>query len=262
MDPKVNYFVVGLFVVILGASVVFFTLWMMFGVDKQVYKEYLIYVTESVSGLSVEAPVKFNGVDVGSVTDINLLPNNPEVVTVKVSVKANTPVSSDTRATMMSQGITGLTFVSLKGGSAKSPKLTKLPGQDLPIIQSSPSLMVRLDATIQNLTSSLTQIDEHVNYLLRKENQDNITEILRSVASMSKTMAAHQDALALSLDAMPLMVKNLSDLTSSAAQAYSNLNGQLSQGLLLGLNNVVVDLQSNPSMLIRGRTPQPLGPGE
>ena len=122
--------------------------------------------------------------------------------------------------------------------------------------------MVRLDATIQNLTSSLTQIDEHVNYLLRKENQDNITEILRSVASMSKTMAAHQDALALSLDAMPLMVKNLSDLTSSAAQAYSNLNGQLSQGLLLGLNNVVVDLQSNPSMLIRGRTPQPLGPGE
>lgn len=262
MDPKVNYFVVGLFVIILSVSIVFFTLWMTFGINKEVYENYCIYLTESVAGLTVEAPVKFNGVDVGTVQSIKLTPHKPEQVTVTIKVEADTPITADTRATLKSQGITGLTFVSLKGGNSTSPKLKALAGQDLPVILSAPSLMVRLDSTIQNLTNSLGKIDEHINYLLRQENQDNITEILRSVASVTKSMAKHQESLELTLDAMPLLVNNLSDLTSSAAQAYSNLNGQLSQGLLLNLNNVVSDLQSDPSMLIRGRAPLPLGPGE
>ncbi len=186
MDPKVNYFVVGLFVVILGAAVILFTLWMTFGLDKQVYDNYRIITSESVVGLSLEAPVKFNGVDVGTVTAIELMPNNPDQVSVEIAVKAGTPISIDTRATMMSQGITGLTFIGLKGGRANAAKLVALKGQRLPVILSSPSLLVRLDTIIQTLATSLTEIDQHINYLLRQENQDHISDILQSVATITQ----------------------------------------------------------------------------
>lgn len=262
MDPKVNYFIVGLFVVILSVSVIFFALWMTFGLNKTVYNHYWVYTSESVSGLSIEAPVKFNGVNVGSVTAISLTPNNPEQVTVEIAVEAGTPVSVDTRALMMSQGITGLTYINLQGGNAHSLPLKCLPGQAFPVIQSSPSLMVRIDATIQNLSESIKDIDKSVSQLLCQENQKNIRDILQSVARLTHAMADHHVALGDSVDMLPLLVKNLSDATASAAQTYSTLNGQLSQGLLMNINNMMVELQANPSMLIRGRASVPPGPGE
>lgn len=261
MDPKVNYFIVGLFVVVLSALTILFSLWMVLGFNQQTYSDYLIYVTESVSGLNVEAPVKFNGVEVGTVKHISLTPNNPGQVTVEIAVQTGTPISVDTRATMMSQGITGLTFINLKGGNAQSALLKAKSGQ-LPVIVSAPSLLVRLDTTINNLSLALLEIDRSLIQVLGKENQQNFSKILRSLATVTSGMAAHQNDINASLMATPIAMNNMSQASISITRTLTDLNSQLSQGLLPNLTQLTTELQTDPAMLIRGRQNPVLGPGE
>ena len=53
MEPKVNYLLVGLFVVVLGAASLAVVLWLSKGDYRGVYDRYYTYMRESVSGLSV-----------------------------------------------------------------------------------------------------------------------------------------------------------------------------------------------------------------
>lgn len=261
MDPKVNYFIVGVFVVVFSALAILFSLWMVLGFNQQTYDDYLIYVSESVSGLNVEAPVKFNGVEVGSVKRISLTPNNPGQVTVEIAVQTGTPISVDTRATMMSQGITGLTFINLKGGDAHST-LLKANNGHLPVIVSTPSLLVRLDTTINDLSLALLEIDKSLMQVLGKENQQNLAKILRSLASVTTAMADHQSDIKATLAATPIAMNSVSQASGSITRVLSDLNSQLTQGLLPNLNQLTTELQTDPAMLIRGRQHPVLGPGE
>ena len=55
MEPKVNYLLVGLFVVVLGAASLAVVLWLSKGDYRGVYDRYYTYMRESVSGLSVSS---------------------------------------------------------------------------------------------------------------------------------------------------------------------------------------------------------------
>jgi phospholipid/cholesterol/gamma-HCH transport system substrate-binding protein len=66
METDKNYFLVGLFVIIMVLGGIGFTLWLT-SAGKGGYDYYRIYFAESVSGLNTKSAVKFRGVDVGNV---------------------------------------------------------------------------------------------------------------------------------------------------------------------------------------------------
>ena len=75
MENKVNYALVGGFVLLLGAALIAGVLWLASGGGFQKkYDLYLALVGESVAGLNLNAPVKYRGVDVGKVREIQLDP--------------------------------------------------------------------------------------------------------------------------------------------------------------------------------------------
>ena len=77
METKVNYAAVGLFVLALSAALVAGILWIASGgAFQKHYDLYLAIEEESVAGLNLNAPVKYNGVDVGKVRDIRLDPRD------------------------------------------------------------------------------------------------------------------------------------------------------------------------------------------
>ncbi|MDE2089916.1 MAG: MCE family protein, partial [Gammaproteobacteria bacterium] len=114
METKVNYAVVGLFVLVLGAALIGIVLWLSAGnFNRQAYVTYYAYMQESVSGLNVNAPVKYHGVDVGRVRRIMLDPHDPARVRLVLDVVRGTPVKTDTVAMLAAQGLTGIAYVEL-----------------------------------------------------------------------------------------------------------------------------------------------------
>ena len=145
MEPKVNYILVGAFVLILSAVVVVGVLWLGKTDYRGVYDRYEAHMRESVAGLSVDSTVKYRGVDVGRVKDIALSPDNPEEVKLTLDIVRGTPIKTDTIAVLETQGLTGLATINLTGGSRDAPPLEALEGQEYPVIKAGPSLFFRLD---------------------------------------------------------------------------------------------------------------------
>ena len=74
MESKINYIIVGAFVVLFSIGIAAFVFWLeKYGAEED-YKYYKTFMSESVSGLSREASVKYRGVDVGIVETIQINP--------------------------------------------------------------------------------------------------------------------------------------------------------------------------------------------
>ena len=84
---------------------------------------YRIRFPESVSGLAIGDPVKYLGVDVGTVKSMIIDPDNPRLVRVDVRLRKDTPVKTDTRASLELKGITGVVFIKLNGSDPAAQTL-------------------------------------------------------------------------------------------------------------------------------------------
>ncbi|EDP46896.1 MlaD family protein [Rickettsiella grylli] len=265
MDTKVNYTLVGAFVLILTMTLVIFIVWLSTGISTKRYKHFLVIMHESVSGLAVNSPVKYNGVVVGSVKKIYLTQNNPEQVRLLLQIEEHTPVTEGTTATLNSQGLTGIVYVALKGSDTHLNPIPRLHGEKYPIIKSTPSFFFRLDHTLRDLNHNMNQITEDINGILGGENPILLKKILNNLSITSQHLAAQSKCFdtilintARSSRSFPALMNTLSQQTlPSTNQVLNNLS--LITDNLLELSD---HLRQNPSLLIRGQKPPPLGPGE
>ncbi|HHD63052.1 MAG TPA: MCE family protein [Desulfobulbaceae bacterium] len=177
MESKINYTIVGLFVVLLSAGLISFAYWLGKHGGKQEYDQYLVYMSESVAGLSRDAAVKYRGVDVGTVKQIGISPKNSEMVRLLLKIRHDTPVKIDTRAKLKSYGITGLTFLELTGSSKDAPLLKK-SDDTIPVIPAGPSTFAQVDESLKKLAEKLTRALDKFDRLLSEENLNNIEGIL------------------------------------------------------------------------------------
>lgn len=196
METKVNFTLVGLFVLVLGAAGIAAVLWLA-GAEayRADYDTYYAYMTESVSGLNRDAPVKYRGVDVGRVHDISLVPGAPDQVRLVLDIREGTPIRQDTVAVLRTQGLTGIAYVELSSSDGKSAPLKAKPGEDYPVIKTGPSLLVRLDNAITTLLAQLTDVSENINALLSPDNRTAIREIMQDLQTVSHTLATQSKAL-------------------------------------------------------------------
>lgn len=188
MNTRTNNVLVGLFVLFLLGTLIAGVLWLSAGGPPRDYDYYLSFMTESVSGLSVDAAVKYKGVNVGRVREINLNPENPQEVRLLLMVQEGTPVVEDTVATLELQGLTGLANINLSGGSKGSRPLAK-GDHEWPVIPSRPSLLVRLDDTLSELIGNLIETSANLNALTNEENRAALTATLKNVERTTAAMA-------------------------------------------------------------------------
>lgn len=273
METNVNYTIVGAFVIAMIAAIVLGIIWLSSGLstsESNVY--YLVYMQESVTGLTVDAPVEYNGVSVGAVKSIELNQKNPHLVELLLSIKKTTPITRGTVATLATRGITGITFIALKDVSRDLTPLVADPGQKYPVIKTAPSLFVRLDAFLNQLSTSFRQMSTSMQALLTKENLESVRATLENLKEVTGTLSANSkrlDAILLNTSKAsqqfgPLMQSSASTMRilemqtlPAAYRVLSNLD-EVSRTL----TDVSAQLKQNPSVIIRGATPPPLGPGE
>ncbi len=226
MYSKVNYALVGLFVVLFGAAVVGVTFWLTIGVENKSYSRYRVYFHESVAGLSLKAAVRYRGVQIGQVASIRLDPSNPDQVDVVLDIERGTPIRRDTIATLSKQGLTGVAAVELSGGGQSLP-LEKQPGQELPVIQAGPSLVARLDDAFNNILTNVDTLSRRFERLLGEENQTALTQILQHLNTITGAVADRSDSLRRTLDNVETFTGTLAGRSAQLGKVLDQLTAML-----------------------------------
>jgi phospholipid/cholesterol/gamma-HCH transport system substrate-binding protein len=218
METKVNFAIVGAFVLLLGAALVGGVLWL--SSEKsygKAFDTFLVYMKESVSGLSPDAPVRYRGVQVGRVRHIALARENVEQVELTLDIERDAPIKVDTVAVLRTQGLTGIAHVELGGGSRDAPALRARPGEKHPVIPAGPSLLVRLEDAVTTLIDSLTRGSERLNALLDEGNRASLKETLAGLAQVSRTLAARSKAIDEGVANAARTMRNAARLTGEMA---------------------------------------------
>ncbi|MBZ4192974.1 MAG: MCE family protein [Candidatus Contendobacter sp.] len=222
MYSKVNYALVGLFVIGLGTAFLWGLFWLTLGGETKIYDRYRVYFRESVAGLNPKATVRYRGVQVGQVEAIRLDPVNPDQVDVVLNIERGVPIRRDTIATLSTRGLTGVAAVELSGGGSQSPPLEKQPVQDLPVIQAGPSLVARLDDAFNNILTNVNTLSSRLDRLLGDENQAALTRTLQNVSVITGAVADHSTSLGQTL-------ANVETFTGALAQRTERLGQALDQ---------------------------------
>jgi phospholipid/cholesterol/gamma-HCH transport system substrate-binding protein len=290
------------FVAALLISIVAGAIWYQISVNR--YAAYQIYSEDAVSGLIVDAPIEFHGVEVGKVKSIRLV--NPHSVSIVLSIDKHAPVNSSSVATITSRGLatrgfTGYVYISLEDVGIDSRPLTPRPGAPYPIIRTAPSRVITLDTTINQVKENVQVVTELLQSMLDektvaslKQSADNLQQVTKVLAENTKRLnsivgnterASHrfepllessQDAVrALQTQILPEARKtltNLEPLLESSQDTVRALQTQIlpeAHKALINLDDlstaftgVATKINRDPSILIRGTSPPPPGPGE
>ena len=292
MESRINYAIVGLFVILLTAGLLWFAYWLASDGGQDNYVEYHVYMRESVAGLSADAAVKYRGVDVGTVKRMMLDSNNPEQVLLVLRIRQDTPVTTATRATIRFYGVTGLGYVELQGSKRDAPPL-KAEGGKVPVIPSTASTIARLDEGLTGLAGQSAQVLERINRLLSDENLQVFSSLMKETRSLVVHLQEQTGRLHELIDQGVLMeneviqafetVQSSADSVESMANTLRGTYGELGQDLrqntqagfdslqqlLNELDVLVREMQRSvrefnnapADMLFRRSSPRP-GPGE
>ena len=213
MENRAHALAAGLFTLVLGAALAAVALW--FSKEDLKLVPYAMITSSSVTGLKVEAPVRYRGVDVGKVDDIAIDAANGGRVRIRIGVKEGTPITKSTYAQLGYQGITGLAYVML-GDDGKSKEALQSGLGKIAVIHMKPSLM----DDGESLFASVIEITDKVNLLLAEENQGRVRRTLAGLEELTQRASTVTKKLEPSLDAMPGLI---TEAKSMAADARASL---------------------------------------
>ncbi len=211
----IGAFTIGVFLLALG-----FVLWMSKSSTDSAWREYDIVFTEAVTGLSVGGLVQYNGIKVGEVKALSLAPEDPRKVIARVRLDAAAPVREDTRAKLGLQGVTGLAFIQLSGGSPQSPPLLPTAERPVPVIPSEESALSKLLASGSDIMVTANDIMLRLDRMFSDDNLDRVTSTLTHLDELTGTLAEHRGdigtAVAQLAEATTALKKTLGTVDSMA----------------------------------------------
>jgi phospholipid/cholesterol/gamma-HCH transport system substrate-binding protein len=222
MYSRVNYTIVGLFVILFTAGMVAFTFWLAkYGLHQQ-YDVYKIYMTESVAGLSKDSVVKLRGVDIGRVKEIRIDPNNIERVEILLNIKHGIPIKEDMVAHTTMLGVTGLLAIEIDGGT-NSAKTLKPSKDHIPVIKSSSSWFDSTKKDIGTLADRLAKLVEQADKLMTDENIETFGKILKHTEEFTAKGSDLMDDASDAIKTYKSIVKKLSKDIETIANAFEEV---------------------------------------
>jgi phospholipid/cholesterol/gamma-HCH transport system substrate-binding protein len=216
METRANYVLIGAFSLATLVLVLLFALWASNFSSSRNWRQYQVVFSEPVTGLTEGGSVQYNGLAVGTVESLSLNESDARQVIAILKLKSNTPIKVDTRAKLSQQGITGVPFILLSGGSPNAPALQASSDSTLPIIRTEPSALQNISDTANRLVARLDQ-------LLSDDNIRRITVTLDNLEKTTNTLAEQRADIG-------KLIVNARDAAASMKTTLDTANGTL-QGL-------------------------------
>lgn len=195
METRSNYVMVGSVTLALLVGLLVFIVWLA-GLSNKATKCFDIYFSQGVGGLNKGSSVNFQGVPVGQIEKISLLPERPEFVWVRVVVDAETPVLQGTTAQIKGVGFTGVSEIALDGAARGARPLTQVGPQGCPVVPASSGGLGALLNSAPELIDRIQRLTERLTELLSDRNQNSISNILDNVERSTEVLAKRAPDLA------------------------------------------------------------------
>jgi phospholipid/cholesterol/gamma-HCH transport system substrate-binding protein len=238
------------------------------------YATFQIRTHESVSGLIVDAPVEFHGVEVGRVARVEL--TDPRLVTVLLHIRKGAPVTPATVATITSRGLaskgfTGYVYVSLEDDPAGAQPIAD-SGNGYPQIRTAPSHSVNMDTAIAQVNENVQYITTLLQTSLDPKTIASLKQSLESMQTITRTLADNSARMNTIISNAERATGRLEPLLASGNETARALQTQLLpetydalvklDRLATTLNSAAIRVERDPTVLVRGNAKRPPGPGE
>jgi phospholipid/cholesterol/gamma-HCH transport system substrate-binding protein len=214
LETKANYVAVGAFVLICVIGLVVTILWLAGAQYSQEYSYYQTYFKGPVTGLGKGTVTRYNGIDVGRITDLKFNPNDPQSVIVTMQVQPNLNIRQDSQASIESQGLTGGTYVEISGGTAKSPILTAKEGQQYPIIRTKQSTLQQLEQSAPEVVAKLNVAVTRLNDVLSDKNRKSLSDVLTNLDETTSAIAKRSADIDATIQNASAATANLRDASA------------------------------------------------
>lgn len=186
METRANYVLIGAFALAGFLGLLGFLLWFaQYELDRQF--AYYDVRFSSVSGLSRASEVRFAGLPVGQVVDVRLSPDSDGTVLVRLEVSGDTPVRTDSIATIESMGVTGVSYVGISAGDPQAPLLRN--DETVPEIESGRSVLQTLTEDAPQIVDEALTVLERISEILNEENQQKVQSILDNLEQSSSELS-------------------------------------------------------------------------
>jgi phospholipid/cholesterol/gamma-HCH transport system substrate-binding protein len=178
METRANYLLIGSFTLAVIAAAFGFVFWFQnLGAVAQRTPIRIIF-EGAASGLRTGGNVNFNGIKIGEVTSVKL--DDPKRVVVLATVDKSAPIRKDTLVGLEFAGLTGVSSISLKGGSLEAPGVPAAE-DGVPTLTADPN-------AIQDIGEAVRATLQNVNRLVN-DNQEALHNSITNLQSFSKSLA-------------------------------------------------------------------------
>jgi phospholipid/cholesterol/gamma-HCH transport system substrate-binding protein len=237
METRAHHLLIGVFTLVVAIAALIFMLWLGKANLRNKAVTYDIIFQEPVSGLSKGSSVEFNGIKIGSVINLKLDLQDPRKVVARISVDADIPVKTDTKASLIMTSITGVSVIRLTSGS--NPKSTALVAEDgeIPSIIATPSPLSKIFADGDDLVLGINSIITQSQKLLSDENIKNIKLTLGHLEKTTGAISSERENIKDIIKSSKQTTASLERTMKTIDTIISNNSAQINSGMS-GLSNI------------------------
>lgn len=184
---------------------------------------YVVFHDLSVSGLEVGSPVKYLGINVGTISDITIDPENVQDIILELSLKPSTPVKEDTRADIISVGITGLKSIEIRAGSNKA--------DPLPVggyINAGSSMAEEITGKAEVIAQKAERVLNNLQLFTDPENLSKFTDLANQLSSLTRqterTILGVDSLISENRSTIKLSIENVAEASNTLKNSAEMLN--------------------------------------
>lgn len=183
MENRSHALLAGLFVLLLSLAAVG-AAWFFSG-RTEATNIYLLETRKAVSGLNMQAQVRYRGIRAGRVRNIAPDPQDPRLLLVEIGLDARFRLTKATTAQLGYQGVTGLAFVQLDDDGS-SREYLDTEGAVPPRIALRPSFVESLGERAGDIAGGMAELAVRLNRVLDEKNAAHLARTLENLAAASE----------------------------------------------------------------------------
>lgn len=186
MENRSHALVAGIFVILFGCAAALALWWL--GQSDDSVDEYVLVTRKNVTGLNVQATVRYRGIRAGKVRSIGTDPEDPRVIQVRIVLDSRFKLTRGTTAQLGYQGVTGLAYVQIEDDGSSAELLKVGADGTVPRIELKPTLFDTLGEKAVDIVAQVGAVTARLAVILDEKNVRNIARTLENAATTSEGM--------------------------------------------------------------------------